>query len=555
MKRIIVGTIALVSSIASYAFSGNGAGTEKSPYLITSADELFEVRNELSAHYKLVNDIDLGVWLEEESPQLGWNPIGSYTTPFRGHFDGNKKSITGMYINRDAEDCVGFFGCAQNAVIENLSLVNPLIKGNNYVSAIVGRYCYNILSFSTESISNVIVIAGNISSHGSACGSIAGCIEPSDMDIKNFGTFNGTNTVNITGCYSSADIQSDEQAGGICGTVTCGDFYYYSSGSSGSGKFYQTYKVSLCDNTYDGIINAKSGAGILASIGTLSASYHQWEYAVYKYLDANVDIQRNTVSGSIYGQNLVEGISCGAGKTITFKNNFCLAKELLSLNGSVYRISQTGHPDNYAYNKTVITQGGQEIQVEDNEQNGASYGSSTLHRKSTYSGAGFDFISQWNIVEGETYPFNIGQSKLPAITKFESGSKGLIEGTSLVDGKIFVVINQKLYTANSIDRSWKLTLGKIGEGEVAKISFKNDVNHPSIIASSVAEASIITPTVLCGDSNADGVVDAADVVGTINYILGKPSSSFNQQNADVNEDGQILVDDAVGTVNVIMNNQ
>ena len=71
----------------------------------------------------------------------------------------------------------------------------------------------------------------------------------------------------------------------------------------------------------------------------------------------------------------------------------------------------------------------------------------------------------------------------------------------------------------------------------------------------IAKVSNVTPSVLTGDSNSDSVVDAADVVCTTNYILGKPSSSFNEKNADVNIDGQILIDDAVGTVNIIMNEQ
>lgn len=36
-----------------------GNGTLENPYIITSARELDEIRNNLSAHYKLGNDIDL----------------------------------------------------------------------------------------------------------------------------------------------------------------------------------------------------------------------------------------------------------------------------------------------------------------------------------------------------------------------------------------------------------------------------------------------------------------------------------------------------------------
>ena len=73
-KRISIFTTALfLGSATTYAFSGQGSGTEKDPYLVSNADELFEVRNDLSACYKQINDIDLSEWIYEESPNMGWN--------------------------------------------------------------------------------------------------------------------------------------------------------------------------------------------------------------------------------------------------------------------------------------------------------------------------------------------------------------------------------------------------------------------------------------------------------------------------------------------------
>ncbi len=40
-----------------------------------------------------------------------------------------------------------------------------------------------------------------------------------------------------------------------------------------------------------------------------------------------------------------------------------------------------------------------------------------------------------------------------------------------------------------------------------------------------------------GDANADGVINATDVVEIISYIHGKPSPTFNKDNADLNKDG------------------
>ena len=57
---------------------------------------------------------------------------------------------------------------------------------------------------------------------------------------------------------------------------------------------------------------------------------------------------------------------------------------------------------------------------------------------------------------------------------------------------------------------------------------------------------------LAGDANGDGVVDVADVVAIVNYILNKPGENFNEKAADVNGDGVIDVADVVAVVNIIL---
>jgi len=49
-------------------FAG-GNGTASSPYLISTPAQLDAVRDNLTAHYKMVNDIDLAKWGD-------WEPIG-----------------------------------------------------------------------------------------------------------------------------------------------------------------------------------------------------------------------------------------------------------------------------------------------------------------------------------------------------------------------------------------------------------------------------------------------------------------------------------------------
>jgi hypothetical protein len=55
-----------------------------------------------------------------------------------------------------------------------------------------------------------------------------------------------------------------------------------------------------------------------------------------------------------------------------------------------------------------------------------------------------------------------------------------------------------------------------------------------------------------GDANGDGVVDVADVVAIVNYILEKSAENFNFKAADVNGDNIIDAADVVLVVNIIL---
>ena len=63
----------------------------------------------------------------------------------------------------------------------------------------------------------------------------------------------------------------------------------------------------------------------------------------------------------------------------------------------------------------------------------------------------------------------------------------------------------------------------------------------------------VSSAILKGDTNGDGEITVADVMLTVNYVLGKESSSFNSTNADVNGDGEITIADANNAIEVIVN--
>lgn len=55
-----------------------------------------------------------------------------------------------------------------------------------------------------------------------------------------------------------------------------------------------------------------------------------------------------------------------------------------------------------------------------------------------------------------------------------------------------------------------------------------------------------------GDVNGDGLVNIADAIGLVNYILGKAAFEVDELAADANEDGILNITDAIAIVNLIL---
>ncbi|MDR2558562.1 MAG: hypothetical protein LBC86_03325, partial [Oscillospiraceae bacterium] len=111
------------------------------PQIITTAEHLNAVRNNLSGNYKLGNNIDLTEYLSPDHPgynsEHGWKPVGSGDFPFTGTFDGNGYKITGLWLNRGEGYYAGLFGLVEG-VIKNLSVetAGVGVRGNNNVGVL-----------------------------------------------------------------------------------------------------------------------------------------------------------------------------------------------------------------------------------------------------------------------------------------------------------------------------------------------------------------------------------------------------------------------------------
>ena len=84
---------------------------------------------------------------------ITWTPIadwmGNRTTQYSGTFDGNNKTVSGLYFNGDST-CIGLFGSSESdGNIKKVGVVDSYFKGNDHVGGVCGNNagtitnCYN----------------------------------------------------------------------------------------------------------------------------------------------------------------------------------------------------------------------------------------------------------------------------------------------------------------------------------------------------------------------------------------------------------------------------
>ena len=225
----------------------NGSGTAGDPYIITTPGELDAVRNELTAHYMLGNDIDLTAYLAPggggyaQWGASGWMPLGlgpatSIQYAFTGGFDGAGYTVSGLWIDRQTgpdSECVGLFGHVVNATIENLGVVlDPAgIIGGYRVGGLVGRLA--AYSGSSVNLKNCYVIGDVTGTGGNRIGGLVGGFSINPASGAN-PACNGI----IENCYSAGTVTGNsDEVGGLIG-------YRFSGGVSEVRNCYSTCDVT-----------------------------------------------------------------------------------------------------------------------------------------------------------------------------------------------------------------------------------------------------------------------------------------------------------------------
>ena len=160
---------------------------------------------------------------------ITWTPIadwmGNRTTQYSGTFDGNNKTVSGLYFNGNSTR-IGLFGSSEaDGNIKNVGVVDSYFKGNNFVGGVCGRNdgtitnCYN--AGNLTAIESAATIGGICGYNG---GTIANCYNTGTVtatgSVASVGGVCGYSASPISNCYNIGTVTatgSDADISGICG--------------------------------------------------------------------------------------------------------------------------------------------------------------------------------------------------------------------------------------------------------------------------------------------------------------------------------------------------
>ena len=233
---------------------------------------------------------------------ITWTPIadwmGNRTTQYSGTFDGNNKTVSGLYFNGDST-CIGLFGSSESdGNIKNVGVVDSYFKGNDHVGGVCGNNagtitnCYNAGNLTAIESSATI---------GGICGYNGGTI----TNCYNTGTVTATGSVASVGGVCGCSIELISNCYNI-GTVTATSSGADISGICGYnfGPIKNCYYLADTEDENGGKTTAQFASGEVAYLLSQGCTVGEGEDAV-------------TYSGSVWGQNLAtENYPLLNGKTV-----------------------------------------------------------------------------------------------------------------------------------------------------------------------------------------------------------------------------------------------
>ena len=538
MKRKLTFAALFLCTLMTFAqFSGSGAGTENDPYLILNPIQLNQMRNYLNqsgVYFKLMANIDLTEFLQDENPAQGWQPVGnSSSAAFKGILDGNGKTVSGLWIKRSNTDNVALFGYTNGATIKNIKVTGASIEGKDHTGGLAGtseNTTFTNCTFTGE-VKGVSEVGG-IVANSSGNSVLSNCrLYDSQVIGKDYvGGACGTQGGQFSNCYIYSNIVGNNYVGGICGYSTSGKYSFMNScgffgdisansyvggligaktNSSGSvsGNIHQIKncfiigKIIAVSDYVGGLIGKVEGARYKNANKDLMICDHNISYCYFSGIvsgNNNVggligykkygNISCCYSAGSVFGASNVGGLIGHNDASSTIKTSVAIHSRISASVENVNRIvgkndgtiAAVGSTDeNKSYNRTIVMLKGAVQEIEDNQMNGTGVSATTLKLKATYVAMGWDFTNTWAIQETECYPYMKTQTAPPVITSDLVSNATTISGKCVDGGTVTMEIDGETKKQVSAGHSFSFAVNPLQSGHTVRISAKVDGKEQS----------------------------------------------------------------------------
>lgn len=535
------------------------AGSNIDPILIHDKDELWTLNQLVQQGYafasqsvKLINDIDLQGKL--------WTPLNE---TFQGDFNGNQKTIYNMRIVVN-DLFAGFIGVTfRNASIHDLSFRNAYVEStantpkpfyNTGVGGIVGGNIGDGISIYNCSFHGTVkggYLVGGIIGDGGTSKEIRNCFAIADLstdligekDTKAIGGIAGMG--NITDSYFIGSISSSTSP------YSCGGIAGYNQYAGSNNSYYSmtnTPEMPLNDLGISKTIEEMKDTEIIDLLNGPDSEEKKWVrdnqdnpinsgYPLFSWqalsCTTTLPIEKEGVQvvlNGLYRPSIQEATIVSKGfewmalqdtitKIITLKpeDEFKITLSTLSANKQYYyRAFVEFNPETRSLSKeygewVTFIQPAIEPEL-------AVYAITADKRKASFKGK---YTPGSETIAGIGFEYNITGDEETMLAMTDNG-KPDVEVTDLVPGAFY---------------------------EVRTVAFTNESRKYRSVPF------VWKQPITKGDANGSDLINVADIVNTVDYIIDSTPATFFFANADINEDGQVDIADVVLIVNMIFDIQ
>ena len=419
-----------------------GSGTEEDTYRIYTAEDLQGASNR--GYYKLMNDINLSSWINENSPMEGWPAIGRNSGEVT-YIDGDNHKVTGLWINT-TENFNGLFSNFSAGQIKNLTVEvasGKKVKGGDYTGILIGRNAKGSIvnckvKGDVEGTNHTGGVAGLLLTSGISEITFDGTITSGADNAFVGGLAGQTEECNVSACNIKSVINlsgTEGKAGGLIGeskngtiksskvqtTLTATGANYYAGGLVG----YSETPITCCssggtvtasgENSYSGGLVAYALSPIDNCYSTAKTTGVQFTAGLVGYTFSSID--KCYASGDVYGYMYGAGVVGELDGPNASLTNSVACNNILSLSaqsswgcrviGGFKNGASDPDESNLALSTMQVSLNGVPQNKTDDIVEGKATSLESLKTKVTYEVLGWDFSKIWEIEEGTSYPYLI----------------------------------------------------------------------------------------------------------------------------------------------------